>query len=153
MRRLYLIVTALILGMLSGCAGYNPVAVAETPEQKADAMYDTFLVYKQQAVNLAQKPGTPQSVINALASADRVVTPIMNSMQAAVSVVGKVRAELSAGINTQDMLDSVTLNLERWIIEAGPALQALIDAVATAQTRASLNPRQLREAVPVWRYV
>ena len=153
MRSMYLIILALSLGWLSGCAAYNPVAVAETPEQKADAMYDTFLAYKQQAVNLARAPGTPQTVINALAKADRVVSPIMDSLQDAVIAVERVRADLSAGSGTEELLTIATLNLEKWLYEAAPAVQALIDAVATAKSRAAVYPGRLSEAALEWRLV
>jgi hypothetical protein len=143
---LTLLMTASIF--LAGCSGYNPVAVAETPEQKADAVYATFVIFEERAADLAAKPGTPQSVINSLARADRVVKPIMDNLQAAVSEVAKVRADIArGGDSTQDMLTVVTLNLEKWLIEAAPALQALIDAVAGAGDRVGIGYVRLE-----WRY-
>lgn len=149
MKRYLLTFIVMLNVALAGCAGYNPVAVAETPEQKADAVYATFVLFEQRAVSLAERAGTPQSVINSLARADRVVKPIMDSLQAAVSEVERVRADIAAGgDSTQDMLVVVTLNLEKWLIEAAPALQALIDAVASADDRVSIGLTRLE-----WRYV
>lgn len=140
MKRYFLTLVMTCSIFLSGCAGYNPVAVAETPEQKADAVYATFVIFEERAADLAAKPGTPQGIINSLARADRVVKPIMDNLQAAVSEVAKVRADIAAGgDSTADMLVVVTLNLEKWLIEAAPALQALIDAVAGADERVSVG--------------
>lgn len=147
MKRYFLTLLMTCSVFLAGCGSYSPVAVAETPEQKADAVYATFVIFEERAVSLAERPGTPQSVINSLARADRVVKPIMDSLQAAVSEVAKVRAELAAGDSTQDMLTVVTINLERWLIEAMPALQALIDAVTSASDRVSIGFDRLE-----WRY-
>ena len=140
MKRYFLTLLMTFSVFLSGCVGYNPVAVAETPEQKADAVYATFVIFEERAADLAARPGTPQGVINSLARADRVVKPIMDSLQAAVSEVERVRADISAGgDSTEDMLIVVTLNLEKWLIEAAPALQARIDAVAGAADRVSIG--------------
>lgn len=148
MKRYFLTLVMTLSVFLSGCAGYNPVAVAQTPEQKADAVYATFVLFEQRAVSLAERSGTPQSVINSLARADRVVKPIMDSLQAAVSEVERVRADIATGgDSTQDMLVVVTLNLEKWLIEAAPALQALIDAVTSASDRVGLGYDRLE-----WRY-
>ena len=148
MRRYFLSLLMALSVFLAGCEGTNPVAVAQTPEQKADAMYATFVLFEERAADLAAKPGTPQSVINALARADRVVKPIMDNLQAAVTEVAKVRADIAAGgDSTQDMLTVVTLNLEKWLLEAAPALQALIDAVTTADERVSIGYERLE-----WRF-
>ena len=148
MKRYFLTLLMTCSIFLSGCGSWNPVAVAETPEQKADAVYATFVIFEERAADLAARPGTPQSVINSLARADRVVKPIMDSLQTAVSEVAKVRADIAAGgDSTEDMLVVVTLNLEKWLIEAAPALQALIDAVAGASDRVGLGYVRLE-----WRY-
>lgn len=151
MKRLIAAILLVASMSMTACTSINPVAVAETPTQKADALYDTFLVYKQLAVDLAQKPGTPQSVINTLARADRVVTPVMNNLQAAVLEVEAVRSEIAAGTGTEQKLIVVTNNLDRWMLEAIPALQALIDAVSNARNTAFNDTGQLTRLE--WRYV
>lgn len=58
---------ALVLAFITaGCAGTDLIAEAETTEQRYFAVLSVFDEYDQAALNIAQDPDTPESVVKAL---------------------------------------------------------------------------------------
>lgn len=134
------IVTALLLAC-TGCSVLQPVRVAETPEQKADALYATYVIFQRRAVAIAEQPATPDRVVQALARADAAAAPVMNSMYDALLLVNTVRDEVRAGETPEEQLTVVTLNLERWVDEAVPLVYALLEAVTSFERPALPEPQ------------
>ncbi len=116
---------------ISGCATVEPVKTAETPEQKAFALYGTYVIYKEVGADLAVDPDTPDEFVQYLATAVRVADPASVLLKEAGIQLEKARARLKE-IENQTTLDEFTVALqvfnERWA-DAQPKLQSFIDAV------------------------
>lgn len=120
--------------LLAGCVPLgqnvmNPYENAKTPELAALASYGTFVVFEEQAAAIVRAPGTPQSVREALATADAVAKPTADALLVAALDVVKVRSALSAGLTTDQRLEIVNQNLLRWYQTFQPQLARLVDTV------------------------
>lgn len=121
-----------LMVMSAGCAALNPVSKANTLEQKAYALYGSFVVFEEQAAVLVQKPGTSVSVKTALANADALAKPLAERLIDAAQSVLAIRLEIEAGASIQDKLVIALDNLDRYIAEAGPKIKALGQALKEA---------------------
>lgn len=125
-------VTALLLfGALtiSACKTINPVTAAETPEQRAYAVYGTFVVAEELGAKIVTDATTPASVKQAIKDADAKAKPAADALLDATQQVMTVRAQLAAGATTEDKLKTVIANLDTWITDASPKVSALLKAV------------------------
>jgi hypothetical protein len=114
-----------------GCAGLkSPSAVAETPEQHAYALYGQFEIAEAVAADITEDPTTPQSVREAIATADAAAKPVADNLLAASRSVMKIRAEIAQGKSTEEKLAVAITNLERWIADARPKIEALIASMS-----------------------
>lgn len=113
-----------------GCASQKALlAEAQTPEEKAYALYGSFVVYEEVAATVVQDATTPASVKDALKKVDETAKPAADAMQDAARTVIKVQAQLAAGGTPEQKLQVVTDNLISWIVEAEPKIVALQCAV------------------------
>lgn len=132
--------TALLMALfvilsLPGCATVGgPLKAAETVEQKAFALYGTFVVFEEAAVTVVQNEQLPRSVRRAVQNADAKAKPVVDSLLDAVLEVQKIRLQVEAGTNTTERLLIVTANLENWIDRAVPVVNNLIGAVRNGDT-------------------
>lgn len=126
-------VTMVALMALTACANLNPLNHAETVQQKAYALYGTFVVYEEQAAAIVQDVNVPSEVKSGLSSADAVAKPLADKLLAAALSVDQIRLELQAGKSTEEKLTIATANLERWYEEAGPKIRDLVAAVQGAR--------------------
>lgn len=134
MKRLVLVMAVLALAVVGGCKTLSaPFQAAETPEQKAYALYGTFVVFEEVAASVATDPATPVAVKNAIKAADAEAKPDADSMISAARLVIKVQAQIAAGTTPDQQLEIVNENLVGWVTEAQPKIVALQCAV---------NPRQ-----------
>jgi hypothetical protein len=128
MRRLLTIPLLILSSIIAGCAS-NPLKEAETAEQKAFAVYGTFVVAEETAAKLVLAPGVPANVKEALRRADREAKPAADALLAAAQEVILVRRELAAGTTTEQKLQIATTNLLMWYESARPKVQALVDVI------------------------
>lgn len=87
------VATAAIL-TLQGCTA-NPVAQAETVEQKAYALYGVYVISQGKAAALFQDPAVPEKVKAALKIANDKSYPVSVSLVDATQEVGEIRAILN----------------------------------------------------------
>lgn len=114
---------------LSACGSLNPVSRAETASQKTYALYGTFVVFEEQAAQIAQDSNVSLEVKRSLAAADAVAKPVMDkSVDLALTVDG-IREDLAEGNSTEELLVIATENLMKWYLDAVPKVQALVAAV------------------------
>ena len=123
-----LIVAALISVILSGCHS-NPLTVAQTPEEKAYALYGTFVVFEEQAAIVIKQAATPVDAKTAIRKADAAAKPVADALLAAVREYILIKGELAAGTTTNDKLVLATANLNKWVAQATPLIQALVISV------------------------
>jgi len=134
-RYLFTWVALLMLLALEGCS-VTPARVyqaAETPEQKAFAVYGTFVVYEEQAAVLVQDERVPAGFKSWIKSADARAKPLVDAMLEAALTVEQVRSDFAKGVTTLDKLVIVSMELDKWINRAVPAVEALVHAVKGAK--------------------
>lgn len=129
----------------------NPLTVACSAVQGqsvdvavcAFATYGTFVVFEEQAVELARDlkqradaDGTASDVRealtkakNAIISADEAAKPIADRMNDALQELIEIQAELEVGVTHDQKVQIATANLRRWVNEASPLIQELVNAV------------------------
>ena len=124
-----LILLLVPLGFTSGCALFSkessPIASAETPEQKAFALYGTFVNLQETGAELILSPNVPEEVKAAIQATDAVAHPAAQILQSTAVKVLKARAELEAGVSTVEELSAVLIALDLAYREAGPKINAL----------------------------
>lgn len=76
---------------LPGCLN-APTKAAQTPEQKAYAVYGTFVVLEEQAAVITQNANVPASVKRALAAADNVAKPSADALAVALKTYVATKA-------------------------------------------------------------
>lgn len=82
---------ALAVALLVIACGANPVKQAETFEQKAFALYGTYVIFQGKAAELVQDAATPERVKQGLRDADKVAYPVAESLVDAAVTVGEIR--------------------------------------------------------------
>lgn len=118
---------------LTACGSLNPLARAQTVEQKAYATYGQFLIVEEQAAALVQEESVPASAKQAIARADAVAKPVADKLLAAVLAVDQVRDDIAAGKSTEEKLLIATANLQKWHDEVLPLVHDLASAVKGAR--------------------
>lgn len=121
-----LMITALAV---MGCAGTNPIAVAETPAQKAYAIERSYNVVLEGALDLVNDPQVPESLKEGIRATERRTTPVIDGLAQAAKNFILAQAEISAGESSADRMVIVSENLEMWIRQAEDALVQLARAV------------------------
>jgi hypothetical protein len=141
------------VAMLSGCESMreaNPLEVACTAaagqamnvELCAYTTYGLFTVFEEQGVKVATDlqeraasatdPEVRSALLktkNGIIAADERAKPIADNLQDTLTHLEQIRAEIAAGQSTEEQLAIVNASLLRWTNDAGPVVQALIDAV------------------------
>lgn len=128
-----ILLAVVALTILSACQTPSSVKEAQTLDQKAFATYGTFVVFEEQAAQLAKDPATPAAVKTALAQADNAAKPFADHLLDAVKVYENVSAQLAAGTTTAEKLSIATADLQSWLNEATPVVTSLVTAVKGAK--------------------
>jgi hypothetical protein len=118
---------------LPGCGTTSAVKQAETPEQKAYALYGTYVIFQEKAAELVQDTATPESVKQDLREADKVAYPVAESLVDAVLEVEAIRQQISTGLTTEEKLTIAIQNLSTIYFTAAPKLLAVVAAVKGAK--------------------
>lgn len=125
---------ALALGVagafaLHGCAS-NPVAAANTLDQKAYAIYGTFVIVEEQGAKLVSDPTTPAAIKAAIRSTDARAKPTADALTTALHQYDTAVASVKAGgPGTAGALSTAQANLTTWIAQASTDVNALVAAV------------------------
>jgi hypothetical protein len=128
-----LLLCALFALLAAACQTPNPVAVAETAEQKAFAIYGTYVVFSEQAAILAATPTIPASVRLGLVNAEGAAKPSADALKAAYDQAVAIAKEVAVGTSPQERYTIALTNLNRWITDASPTINALKAAVEGAR--------------------
>ena len=125
-----LMATAVMALALSACANLNPIAVAETPEQKFAAVKLTYDALLTPAVQLIQDETAPLALRRALQDAVATSGDTYKALNAAYTDY-LVAREAFSGAEKAQRLAVVGASLEGWIA----ALEKHIDTLAAALKR------------------
>jgi hypothetical protein len=85
-RRMRVAALAFVLSLTPACAAVhnaNPLAPAETTDQRAYALVSAYALVLEQAAALARDPATPRAVKNALVQAESAATPAVELVKIA----------------------------------------------------------------------
>lgn len=129
---LLLAFSAPVMVAMHGCAVPNPVAVAETNQQRAYALWGSYVIVKEQAAKIYQDADTPTDVKEILRAANNASTPTFNSLYEALIFYKTVEDELKAGKTTEEQWLIASQSLADWYFKAKPILadfQAAYDKV------------------------
>lgn len=118
--------------LVAGC-GLSPLKQAETPEQKAYALYGTYVIFQEKAAELVQDSTTPDNVKQALREADRVAYPVAESLVEAVLEVEAIRQQVASGVTSEERLTIAISNLSNIYFSAAPKLLEVVSAVKGAK--------------------
>lgn len=120
------IVALVAPALLAGCLA-NPVRQAETFEQKAFALYGTYVIFQGKAAELVQDSVTPERVKEGLRAADRVAYPVAESLVDAATEVGNIRdiINMCDDLEIPDANPACTASNERRLTNAITNLSAI----------------------------
>ena len=122
-----------IVFALQACAGSNPIAKAETTEQRAFATYGTFVIIEEQAAKLVSSGQLSDSAVRAIARADAQVKSVAASLLNATLEFTVIRAEFEAGETGEERFVRAMNELNSWVERARPLIANLITAVRGAE--------------------
>ena len=122
----YLVIIAFAL---QACAAYNPVSKAETTEQRAYAIYGTFVIVEEAAAELIASGTLSDDTVLAIAAADERAKPTADLLIEALEEYLVIKAQLAAGESTQEQLDIAVTNLNLWVERVVPLVNTLRAAV------------------------
>lgn len=125
--------TILLSGPLAGCMTTNPIAApaiaAQTPAQKAFALYGTFTTIEEQAANVMRDPTVALSLKKAIKIADSKAKPSADALLKGLLDYEKIAGEVRAGTATADSLTLAAENLGTWTTTAEQDIATLVAVV------------------------
>lgn len=116
----------LLIAFIAGCQSANPIAAADTNEQRAYAAYGTFVIAQEKAVDLVERSNVPRGVKLRIISAEERAKPVADSLIDTLSEFNEIRAEFDAGETTEDAVIAVSNSLDGWVNRLVPLVNELI---------------------------
>lgn len=131
------------VALLTACTlGSNPIKEAETFEQKAYALYGSYVIFQGKAADLKLSAAVPESVKQALSDVDRVTYPVADNLVGAALTVTEIRdllvickndpapEEIKACEQTsEETLAAAVTNLSKIYFIAQPQILKMISTV------------------------
>lgn len=99
---------------VTACAGHNPFAYADTPEDKALVTLRSYDIVQEQVANLVSNPQIPDGARAELKSVDRAATAGLTELAGAFKEVQAARSDLAAGKTDEERLRIANANLVQW---------------------------------------
>lgn len=130
MTKLKLSIVPLLL-LLAACQ-VNPFKTAETVEQKADALYGSYVIAKEQGADLLMNQAIADEIKRPLAEAMVASKPLGDSGQNLLIQYSVIKEQVRQGQTSADRLATVEREIGGWIASATPVIQNLINAVSGA---------------------
>jgi hypothetical protein len=132
-RQLFAFYCLLLLIGLQGCASSNPLAQAETVEQKAYAAYGSFVIAEEQAAKLVSSGQLNNSQIIAIGRADERAKAVVDDLIAAVLEFEEIQEEFRKfGTGEQRYINAMN-SLNNWTERLVPLINNLLSAVRGAE--------------------
>ncbi|MBL8546941.1 MAG: hypothetical protein JNL81_10780 [Hyphomonadaceae bacterium] len=105
----------------------NPIAVAQTMEQRAYALLHAYAAIVEEATEIVADPATPLAFKRTLGQVERAATPAAETLQIAVTAYLRARADFEAASGANQTA------LQRGAATLAIAARRLNEAVAAAQ--------------------
>ena len=134
MRHIQAFYLLVIMLALQACGSANPLAKAETTEQRAFATYGTFVIIEEQAAKLVSSGVIPDDAVRAIGRADAQAKPVADSLLDATLEFTVIRTEYESGGSGEEKFVRAMNELNGWVERARPLIANLIAAVRGAET-------------------
>lgn len=126
---------ACALTLTPACAGFklgqtrieNPIAAAQTIDQRAYAALHAYAAVVEEATDIVADPATPLAFKRALGEAERAATPAVETLQIAITAYLRARADFDAASGASQTAT------QRLATALSVAARRLNDALAAAQ--------------------
>lgn len=105
----------------------NPLATAQSLDQRAYAMLHAYAAVVEEAADIAADPAAPIAFKRLLGEAERVATPSVELLQTAVTAYLRARADFEAASGASQT------TLDRAALAFAAAMRRLNDAIEAAQ--------------------
>lgn len=105
----------------------NPIAAAQTLDQRAYAVLHAYAAVVEEATDIVRDPATPLAFKRVLGQAERAATPAAETLQIAVSAYLRARADFEAASGANQT------TIERTATALSVAARRLNEAVTAAQ--------------------
>ena len=127
-------ITTLVLftSFMAACATFdsaNPFASANSAEQKAFAMYGTFVILQERGADIVKNRSLPLKVRKNVKKANKIAFPVAKKLRAMAVHVIKTRMQLKQGKIHPDFLKQSVIALDELIVKFGPMLTSMKKAV------------------------
>ena len=130
------IALACALALTPACASLpkieNPFAVAQSVDQQAYALLRTYAEVLEEATDIVRDPATPRSVRQAMAQAERVATPAVQTLEIAVTAYVGTKGDLAVA-GDQTAIQRATTALTVAARRLGEAVDAARAPIAELQ--------------------
>ena len=133
LRQPQLIYLLAILLVLQACVASNPMAQAETAEQRAYAAYGTFVILEEQVAKLISSGKLSRSSVIAIGHADSLAKPVADSLIAATLEFQEIRKKYEANETGEEKYIAAMNSLNQWTEQFLPLVNNLISAAKGAQ--------------------
>lgn len=121
---------ALLLIILVGCANSNPIERAQTIEQKAYAVYGTYIILLEQVADFAENENIPIDLRLKVIDAQQLTNfPVENFLELLMMYSDLIHSE---NVNPHE-LENMTLNIEEGITDITPMLTSLATLLRSNQ--------------------
>jgi hypothetical protein len=105
----------------------NPVAAAQTIDQRAYALLHSYAAVLEEATDIVADPATPLAFKRALGQAERAATPAAETLQIAVTAYMRARADFDAASSANQT------TIQRTATALSIAARGLNEAITAAQ--------------------
>lgn len=122
------------LAVLVSCTTTNPIAVATDIEQRAFAMYGSFVIAEEQGAKLATDSRVPLSVRVAIKRADNAAKPAADALLQVLKTYEEVAQSFKIGATTHSTLNTAADNLDAQIKVSQQNVAALVNAMKVSTT-------------------
>jgi len=122
-----------VMVVAAGCASINPMAAADTAEQRAFAAYGMFVVFSESAADLVESGQLSDNSALRIINAEDDAKTGMDSVVGALEEYNEIRAQIDSGETTADRLDIVVRNLDDWVDNVSPILSSFVSIVREEQ--------------------
>lgn len=118
---------------ISACAQFNPIAQANTVEQKALAAYGSLVIGVEQIAELVRPRTLPSDVQARLIALGEKSGALAKSGLAAYNEAQSARAAFVTNAGSEGRLTAAVNSLDRWVTDAEPVVTDLKSAIRGAQ--------------------
>lgn len=119
------IVLAVLAVVAAGCANINPVSVAETPEQRYDAVRMAYDALLEPAVEIVEDESAPLELRRDLQDAIADSGDVYSAGTRVYTEYRAARAAVAAGDSPESRLEIATQNLDEWVRDLNGILDEL----------------------------